>query len=164
MENENPDAAAAFDFEWMNAKRAVQLWQGQKGHRPVQNKWTDVCAWVYRLLVLSEIGLFCFARPAARLWSSMIRERQKLTDGCGLLLPAAAPLKVLRGDSDGCIGLSGPVPAMPRISPPDQKCPVRWSSPLRNGAAVALTSSICFGLTSIDSIWPGETASFLCFL
>ena len=49
----------------------------------------------------------------------MIRERQKLTDGYGLLLPAAAPLKVLRGDSEGCIGLSGPVPAMPGISPPE---------------------------------------------
>ena len=24
-ENENPDAAAAFDFEWMNAKRIAQL-------------------------------------------------------------------------------------------------------------------------------------------
>ena len=43
----NPDAAAAFDFEWMNAKRVAQRKQGQKGHRPVQNK--DACAWVFRL-------------------------------------------------------------------------------------------------------------------
>ena len=49
MENENPDAAAAFDFVLINAKRIAQLRQGQKGHLPVQNKWTDVCAWVYRL-------------------------------------------------------------------------------------------------------------------
>ena len=49
VENENPDAAAAFDFEWMNAKRTAQLGQGQNWYRPVQNKWTDVCAWVYRL-------------------------------------------------------------------------------------------------------------------
>ena len=49
VENENPDLAAALDFEWMNAKRIWQLRQGQKGHRPVQNTWTDVCSWVYRL-------------------------------------------------------------------------------------------------------------------
>ena len=78
-------------------------------------------------------------------------------------------------DSEGCIDLSGPVPAMLDISPPDQKCPVShhreslaaawvdssaqgsdtclWRaagvlSPLRNGAAAALTSSVCFGLAS----------------
>ena len=49
VENENPDSPAAFDVEWMNAKRIAQLRQGQKGHRPVQNKSKDVCAWVYRL-------------------------------------------------------------------------------------------------------------------
>ena len=43
METESPDAAVAFVFERMNAKRIAQLGQGQKGHRPVQNKWTDVC-------------------------------------------------------------------------------------------------------------------------
>ena len=46
VENDNPAVASAFDFEWMNAKRIAQLKQGQKGHRPVQNKCTDVCAWV----------------------------------------------------------------------------------------------------------------------
>ena len=29
VENENPDATAAFGFEWMNAKRIAQLRQGQ---------------------------------------------------------------------------------------------------------------------------------------
>ena len=34
--------AAAFDFEWTNAKRIAQLRQRQNGHRPVVNKWTTV--------------------------------------------------------------------------------------------------------------------------
>ena len=49
-ENENPDAAAAFDFEWMNAKRIAQLRHSQKKkYRPVLSTWTDVCAWMCRL-------------------------------------------------------------------------------------------------------------------
>ena len=75
VENENPDAAAAFDFEWMNAKRIAQLRQGQRGHRPVQNKLTDVCNWVCRL---KRWRILLLARPAGRSRSSMIRERQKL--------------------------------------------------------------------------------------
>ena len=68
MENENPDAAEAFVFEWMNAKGTARVRQGHKGHRPVQNKSTDVCSWVYRLkrwndrLVLGEVGLVSFSR------------------------------------------------------------------------------------------------------
>ena len=34
---------------WMNAKRIAQIRRGQKGHPPVQNKLTDVCACLYRL-------------------------------------------------------------------------------------------------------------------
>ena len=49
VENENADAAAALYFEWMNAKRLAQFRQGQKRHRPLQNKCTDVCVWMYRM-------------------------------------------------------------------------------------------------------------------
>ena len=69
VENENPAAAAAFDFEWMNAKRIAQFRQGQNGHRPVQNKWTLEALGNDRL-VLGEIGL---ARPAKRSRSSVIK-------------------------------------------------------------------------------------------
>ena len=47
--NDDPDAAVAFDFEWLYSKRIAQLGQGQRGHRPVQSKWTDVCNWLCRL-------------------------------------------------------------------------------------------------------------------
>ena len=47
--DDDPDAAVAFDFEWLYSKRIAQLGQGQRGHRPVQSKLTDVCNWVCRL-------------------------------------------------------------------------------------------------------------------
>ena len=73
VENDNPVVAAAFDFEWMNAKRIAQLKQGQKGHRPVQNNSYGRLrlgvareALVNDRSVLSEIGLFCFSRGQQR--------------------------------------------------------------------------------------------------
>ena len=126
VENENPDAAAAFDFEWMKAKRIAQLRQEQNGHRPVQNKWTDVCAWVYRLKLWrltdwSWVKLGSSASRAASTEIAVIDDQRKakaellpvvLTATGYFSLPlensdqplvfqvarvSSAPLKVLRG-------------------------------------------------------------------
>ena len=86
VENKNPDAAEAFDFEWMNAKRIAQHSQGQKGHRPVVNKRTDVCARVYRLKRWGmsdgswvKLGCSSSRTVSSGSRSSMIRDGQKLS-------------------------------------------------------------------------------------
>ena len=97
-------------------------------------------------------------------------------------------------DSEGCIDLSGPVPAMPDISPLDQKCPVliiaralqrRGWTPVHREVTHARGGPLEFSTSKwssrhpylqcllrldqlwemgINSIWSGETASFFCAL
>ena len=127
VENENPDAAAAFDFEWVNAKRIAQHRRGKRAFRPVWNKWSTVCDWVYRLKQWGRIDWspLRVGRPAAMAAhdgepGTIVDQRcaqaellqQMLKQGSYYSLPlenqeeplifqvariSSAPLKVLRG-------------------------------------------------------------------
>ena len=144
VENENPDAAAAFDFEMLTAMGYHSLPQ-ENTDQPLVFQVTRVSS-----VLLKVLRGVQWLAPPKTVWRHLTAQvmriwRGSVADGNISIFPEADATRVdlLSGATwsalehlltkwtctnaskrEGCIDLSGPVPAMLDISALDQKCPV----------------------------------------